>query len=59
MERKKSADDDCPFSYKPGEEPPRVEHEIIGKCVDCGSHAYVLDNGIMRCWPCAYSAASW
>jgi hypothetical protein len=48
-------DDDCPFSYGPGEPPPIV-HKVIGVCVYCKGDAYTFDKyHRMCCFICAIS----
>jgi hypothetical protein len=44
---------DCPFSYQLGEEPPEIQHKIIGACVSCGEAAYTqspLNEAHVMCW---------
>jgi hypothetical protein len=52
-------ENDCPFSYTPGDEPPIAEHEIIVVCVHCAGDAQTYDPiGRLSCFPCAYHAAN-
>lgn len=54
-------DDDCPFSYGIGDEPPPIVHKIKGICVSCGEAAYTqspLSELEVMCWCCAYDSAS-
>ena len=56
-----SNEDDCPFTYKEGEEPPTIEHPCIGTCTQCGAEAQLKSHltGKSICFPCAYSEANW
>lgn len=54
-------DEHNPFSYAPGQEPPRPVHRVVGVCAYCRQPAYVedpADSSRVACFPCAYSAAN-
>jgi len=52
-------EEDCPFTYKEGEEPPRPKHTVIGTCKDCGEDAFTQIEDDKLCWACAYNRANW
>lgn len=52
--------DDDPFSYRDGEEPPEPQHFAIGICAGCDGIAYTFgpDDTTPMCFCCAIAAAS-
>lgn len=47
----------CPFG-EPDEVFPEPSHPTIGVCAHCSGEAKIRDNGLLWCYPCAYSHAS-
>lgn len=54
-----SDSEENPFTYRPGEEPPPVVHELLGSCHYCGDDGFVMDGWKhISCFPCAYHNAN-
>ena len=47
-----------PFTYCKCEEPPPVEHPVIGKCADCGEDGFIKMDDVILCYPCGYNRAN-
>ena len=53
--------DDCPFLPGAGDAggPDWGNHKVIGRCEMCSEDAHTHLHGMVLCFPCAYSEASW
>lgn len=50
--------ENCPFSYRPGEEPPPIVHKVIGVCCECRGDGHTILEGRLYCFGCVYGPAN-